>query len=296
MTQARAWQRPVYTYPPAYYQTTAYAHYYPYPQPAYYRGYYAPAPVVRAPKKQAPAIGVKTTPVNLSNKEDAQLSTIKPDSNIHEKKQAFIQKLLPYIERENARIQQRRGQAQQIIHRLETRDSISNKSRLWLKQLARQYRVKGDPVESHQARTDLLNKVDIIPPSLTLAQAATESAWGQSRFATQANNLFGIWTYDESKGLIPENRDENKKHLVRKFDDPGASVRYYMHTLNAHPAYQKLRDVRYQLRQKKKAPSGHQMATGLEKYSAKGERYIQLIRDLIRQNQWARLDAIHAPA
>ena len=80
------------------------------------------------------------------------------------------------------------------------------------------------------------------------------------------------------------------------FDDIGASVRYYMHTLNSHPAYDQLRSIRQQLRQSGQAISGHELAAGLEKYSAKGQAYIDLIRSLIRQNKWARLDTGDQPA
>ena len=143
--------------------------------------------------------------------------------------------------------------------------------------------MKPDPLTSKAARDELLGKIDIIPSSLALAQAANESAWGQSRFAQEANNLFGIWTYDKDKGLVPRNREQGKKHLVRIFDDVGESVRYYMHTLNSHPAYAGLREIREDLRASGLAIDGHKLAVGLEKYTAKGQQYIDLIQGLIRQ-------------
>ncbi|MCK4708965.1 MAG: glucosaminidase domain-containing protein, partial [Gammaproteobacteria bacterium] len=211
-------------------------------------------------------------------------------------KQSFIDKLLPYIEQENTRLKRLRKQTLHIVQQLDANIRISDKTKSWLKEIAKKFRVKGNPVESKQARYELLTKVDIIPSSLTLAQAATESAWGKSRFATEANNLFGIWTYNKSKGLKPKNRDSEKKHLVRIFDHYGESVAYYMHTLNSHPAYKKLRKIRQQLRNKQLKINGLEMANGLEKYSAKGNDYIQLIRKLIRQNEWAQLDGINRSA
>ena len=207
-----------------------------------------------------------------------------------------MEKLLPYIERENTRLKRLRKQAQQIIEQLDSNVQISDKTKVWLKKLAKKFRIKGNPVKDKQAREELLTRIDIIPSSLTLAQAATESAWGKSRFATEANNLFGIWTYDESKGLRPKNRDAEKKHLVRIFEHYGESVAYYMHTLNSHPAYKKLREIRQQHRSKKLAVNGLEMANGLHKYSARGDKYIQLIRKLIRQNEWAKLDGIYQSA
>ena len=136
-----------------------------------------------------------------------------------------------------------------------------------------------------------MRKIDIIPASLALAQAANESAWGESRFAQEANNLFGIWTYDRAKGLKPKNRENGKTHLVRIFDDIGASVRYYMYNLNSHPAYRELRQIRQQLRASGRAINGYALAAGLEKYSSQGTTYIELIRDLIEQNEWALLDS-----
>jgi len=297
MTQAQAWNQATYAYQQPY-RSIAYSSGYQYPPSNYYRSYYPAIPAYNADSSsQAPTDIIKPQATeNLQLKQRAKQKIKAVTKSLGDKKQVFINNLLPFIERENARIRQIRKQASDIIHDLDSRYSISEKSSLWLKQLGKKYRIKGDPTVDKQARGELLKKVDIIPASLTLAQAANESAWGKSRFATQANNLFGIWTYDEKKGLIPQNRDSTKKHLVRKFDDLGGSVRYYMHMLNSHPAYQKLREVRYQLRQNQQSPDGHALAVGLEKYSAKGDIYIKLIRDLIRQNQWARLDELSPAA
>jgi Bax protein len=288
MTQAHAWGGDPYTYQPAY-QDLAYSTSQPYryTQPVYYSGYYTPAPF----PSSVSADSNQSSSTDLSLKERAKQKIKTLPNSLNEKKQAFIEKLLPYIERENARIKQIRERASEIIRNLDSRyNNLSQESKNWLKEMGKKYRVDGNPVKDKEARKELLEKVDIIPASLTLAQAANESAWGKSRFATEANNLFGIWTYDESKGLIPKKRDDNKKHLVRKFDDMGESIGYYMHMLNSHPAYQKLREVRLEHRENNQKPGGHAMAAGLEKYSAKGDKYIELIRDLIRQNQWVLLD------
>jgi Bax protein len=150
--------------------------------------------------------------------------------------------------------------------------------------------VKGDPLVEAKSRRELLNKVDIIPVSLALAQAANESAWGRSRFSVEANNLFGIWTFDEKKGLKPKERDEDKKHFVRKFKHIDGSIQYYMLTLNSHPAYRKMRSIRQKLRESQSPITGEAMARGLEKYSEKGPEYVELIQNLIQQNGWELLD------
>jgi Bax protein len=205
-------------------------------------------------------------------------------------KQAFISNLLPYIEKENRRLLALRKDIESLFDKLDSGNSLDGQEQQQIKELAKRYRVKADPLTSEAAREELLRKIDIIPSSLSLAQAANESAWGQSRFAREANNLFGIWTYDKDKGLIPRNREQGKTHLVRIFDDVGESVRYYMHTLNSHPAYAGLRMIRKDLRASGQAIDGHKLAAGLEKYSARGQQYIDIIQSMIRKNKWAQLD------
>lgn len=209
---------------------------------------------------------------------------------LSENKQDFIETLLPHIEKENQRLSKLRRDIIGLFTRVDNgKNSAAEKKSL--QKLAGKYRVDGDPSTSQSARAELLRKIDIIPSSLALAQAANESAWGKSRFATEANNLFGIWTYDESKGLKPKKREPGKTHLVRIFANVGDSVGYYMHTLNSHPAYETLREIRGQLRESRQVIDGHELASGLEKYSAKGQKYIELIQHLIRQHEWARLDS-----
>ncbi len=183
-----------------------------------------------------------------------------------------------------------RSEVSRLFSRLDS-GALDQSGKLRLQKLAGKYRVDGDPSGSKTARAELLRKIDIIPSSLALAQAANESAWGKSRFAQEANNLFGIWTYDKTRGIKPKNRAEGKTHLVRVFDNFGDSVRYYMYTLNSHPAYKPLRNIRRQLRASRQVIDGHELASGLEKYSARGQEYIDIIQRLIRQHEWARLDS-----
>ncbi|MBT8129316.1 MAG: glucosaminidase domain-containing protein [Gammaproteobacteria bacterium] len=212
-------------------------------------------------------------------------------TQMSDKKRQFISALLPHIEQENKRLTELRNTVSAIIDKLETSNTLDGSAQQQLNKLAARYRVKGDPLRDKAARDELLRKIDIIPASLALAQAANESAWGESRFAQEANNLFGIWTYDQAKGLKPKNRENGKTHRVRIFDDIGASVRYYIYNLNSHPAYRELRQIRQQLRVAGKDIDGYALAAGLEKYSAQGQVYIELIRDLIEQNEWALLDS-----
>lgn len=258
-----------------------------YMQPGYMQPVYAytrqPAAGNAVENNSAPTATANHKPRGIDN------STVDSGTAVSGKKQHFIETLLPVIEKENQRLSQLRTEVIRLFTRLDS-SALGQSEQQRLQTLAETYRVAGDPANSKSARAELLRKIDIIPASLALAQAANESGWGKSKFALEANNLYGIWTYDESRGLKPEKRAPGKTHLVRIFDDVGDSVRYYMHTLNSNPAYAALREIRQQLRAARQIIDGHELATGLEKYSAKGQQYIDLIQSLIRQNEWARLD------
>jgi len=275
------------------------------PNPYYpvyrYQPQYRPAYARARPPVQVPAVNttkatapeqsaIKSPPVPVEVKKGTTEQTVKSDSMLAGKKHEFISTLLPYIEEENRRLIALRKRVGAMFDKIERDRALSTSEQQEISKLASQYRVKGDPLVDVTAREEVLRKIDIIPSSLALAQAANESAWGESRFAQQANNLFGIWTYDKDKGLKPKRREEGKTHLVRIFDDFGESVRYYMYTLNSHPAYQELRQIRQQLRVSGQVIEGRKLAAGLEKYSAKGQVYIDLIQSLIEQNEWVLLD------
>lgn len=168
----------------------------------------------------------------------------------------------------------------QLIEKLKTYPLPLEKKQ-WLRQLAKQYRISGSILEHNDLQQDLIKRVNGISPAMALAQAANESAWGTSRFSKLGNNLFGIWTYNEKIGIKPLKREPGKKHFVRKFSSFQESVIVYMHTLNTHAAYKKLRDIRHQAVFRGEKLSGYELARGLEKYSAKGQDYIKMIQKMI---------------
>lgn len=204
--------------------------------------------------------------------------------------QSFVQQLIPLIEAENERLLIRRQKVKQLLNRLNHGRVLTGQESKYIGQMSREYRVTGDPMLEVEARRALQAHIDVIPVSLTLAQAANESAWGESRFAKEGNNLFGIWTYDETKGIVPAERKAGARHLIRKFDSLAESVRYYMHTLNSHPAYADLRKIRAEQRSSKQPLDSMKLATGLTKYSAKGEEYVRLIQQLIERHAFSDLD------
>src|SRR5690554_3350764 len=196
-----------------------------------------------------------------------------------EKKAAFFSFLYPRIELANNRILLER----EYLQSLSGKDELADDELEWLERQADRLRVEaknGSPKQFEQ----LTEKLDVIPPSLIMAQAANESAWGTSRFATEGNNLFGQWCFTQGCGLVPMSRVDGASHEVAKFESPYQSVRSYIQNLNRHPTYQPLRDIRLQDRQAEKPLSGWHLAEGLLGYSERGEDYIKEIRSMIRYN------------
>jgi Bax protein len=213
-------------------------------------------------------------------------------ADVTEKKRAFIAYLLPRVEAENQRLAAVRAELAPLIQRALSGERLAEREEARLQALAERYRVDQDAVAAHDADAlaRLLRRVDTIPASLALAQAALESAWGTSRFARDANNYFGQWCFVEGCGLVPARRNSGATHEVRAFDTTLESVQAYMLNLNSHPAYAELREIRAELREDDESPDGAALAAGLEDYSARGEDYIEEIRAVIRVNELGELD------
>ncbi|MCK0107097.1 glucosaminidase domain-containing protein [Marinobacter sp. S0848L] len=196
-----------------------------------------------------------------------------------ERKSAFFSFLYPRIVLANSRILIER----QYLESLRGNAEFSETELKWLADHAARLRI--DEANGSEAQLALLEKrIGVIPPSLILAQAANESAWGTSRFATQGNNLFGQWCFSKGCGLVPLSRVPGASHEVAKFSSPYGSIRAYITNLNRHPTYQRVRDVRQQARQNGDPLSGIAMAGGLLGYSERGEDYVKEIRAMIRYN------------
>ena len=138
-----------------------------------------------------------------------------------------------------------------------------------------------------EKKTALLKRVDVIPPSLALAQGANESAWGTSRFAKQANNYFGQWCYSKGCGIVPARRNEGTKHEVRKFADAQGSVKGYIFNLNTGRVYAGIREHRVASRKAGKTFTGYELAEGLINYSERREEYVKEIQSMISYNKLA---------
>ena len=204
--------------------------------------------------------------------------------DIPKRKDLFFRAVLPLVLMENDRIRADRVRLERIKWRLDRGRPLTKSSLRWLEALADRYDANPGDLD------ELLRKVDEIPPSLALAQAAEESGWGTSRFARQGNALFGQWTWDADEGLAPTERAEGASHRVRAFDALGDAVAAYMRNLNRHPAYKPMRRLRARMRAEDKPLSGRRLAAGLVRYSQRGHDYVQTLRAIIAANDLAALD------
>ena len=197
------------------------------------------------------------------------------------RKRLFIRTLLPLILQANRNILADRSRLVGVIDRP---NAMRDVDRAWLGQLTDRYKVAGGDVD------ELLNRVDAVPPSLALAQAAIESGWGTSRFAVEGNALFGQWTWDRGDGIAPAGRDEGASHAVKAFPRLADSVGAYMLNLNRASAYRKFRDRRAELRRRGGPLSGLELAETLTLYSTERENYVRKVAAIIRQNRLQAFD------
>ncbi|MDQ8187503.1 glucosaminidase domain-containing protein [Pelagicoccus sp. SDUM812002] len=202
----------------------------------------------------------------------------------NDRKQAFFDFLEPFVAEANGNILEERAAALKLEAYFE-RNGRLNGSRMEAFNDQRQI-YKLDPVESASSRSfeELLNRVDTIPASLALAQAAIESGWGTSRFARQGNNLFGMWCYEPGCGLVPKRRSPGKTHEVTVYRSPRESFLAYLRNLNTGSAYTALRDIRAAHRENGVEPTGRDLAPGLVRYSQERWTYVDKVRGMISAN------------
>jgi len=210
---------------------------------------------------------------------------------IPERKRRFFEMLLPMIEWRNQQLTLIREQIKALQQKLDSQGELTGDQRQKLDQLQTRFRVHSDNHDSTQAILDaLLQRADIIPVEMALAQAAAESGWGTSRFAVQANNLFGQWCYRKGCGLVPRARSEGATHEVQKFDSVNDAVTTYFRNINTNHAYREVRQIRAQRREQGKPITGMALVEGLHRYSSRGQAYIEELKELIRYND---LENIH---
>jgi Bax protein len=210
--------------------------------------------------------------------------------NTKAKKAAFFGYLLPKVQAVNAEIMDDRERLLKIRDQLSDSDSAGFFDDRFLKEMARYYSFKDIPEKVDQAFAIMvLKRVDVISPSLVLAQAANESGWGTSRFARQGNNLFGMHAHDGS-GMVPQRRGKGQTFTVAPYDTPQDSLDAYVHNLNTKGSYRQLRQIRASLRSRNATISGYALANGLMNYSERGSAYINELQSMIRSNNLAQYD------
>ena len=219
----------------------------------------------------------KVKPIRLS----LLPNEMKSIENSGKRKSLFIKIILPLVLEENNRIIIDRKKLFSILNKNKnSKDEIT-----WLNQKFKQYGVLNKDLATLKVR------MDIIPVSLAIAQAAKETGWGTSRFAIEGNALFGQWTWS-GEGIKPAGADTDATYKVMKFNVLKASVRAYQRNLNTHSSYKKFRFVRAQLRDDKKKLDSLKLAEYLDNYAQTGTEYTKVLKQIIQQNQLQDFDEV----
>ena len=197
------------------------------------------------------------------------------------RKNLFIQIILPLIIEENNRIKLNRKKLFSILNK----NHNSNAEKKWLNEKFKQYGVLNKDLSTLKVR------MDTVPVSLAIAQAAKETGWGTSRFALEGNALFGQWTWS-GEGIKPADADHNATHKVMKFKILKSSIRAYQRNLNTHSGYKEFRMARAALRDNRRNLDGLILATYLNKYAETGTEYVKIIKQIIKQNNLTDFDKV----
>ena len=219
----------------------------------------------------------KVKPIRLS----LLPNEIKQIENSKKRKSLFIQIILPLILEENNLIQLDRKKLFSILNK----NKNSKKEINWLNRKFKQYGVLNKDIPTLKVR------MDIIPVSLAIAQAAKETGWGTSRFALEGNALFGQWTWS-GDGIKPAGAESDTKHKVMKFKVLKASVRAYQRNLNTHSSYKSFRQMRAQLRDDSEKLDSLLLADQLDNYAETGKEYTKILKQIINQNSLKDFDDV----
>ena len=206
---------------------------------------------------------------------------IKEIANVKKKKELFLEIILPLILEENAKIRVDRIKFFSILNKKYN----SNRDKKWLIEKLDQYGVKNNDLSNLKIR------MDEIPTSLALAQAAKETGWGTSRFAQEGNALFGQWTWS-GEGIKPSEAGKDTTHKVAKFKILKSSVRAYLRNLNTHPSYSEFRKERAIQRDNDENLNSFLLANFLNKYAETGNEYVKIIKKIIKQNSLTDFDDV----
>ena len=221
---------------------------------------------------------------------DSRLSRLRIHPNIKAKKQQFFDFLQDYVRYENGSVSDLRLQLRSYADIADSGAPLSGRERDWVVDLAIAYNVDTNTTTDRVLVNELLLKVDVIPASIVLAQAANESAWGTSRFALEGNNVFGQWCFVEGCGIVPNRRVEGATHEVKSFDTIEDAIESYFLNINSHRLYIGFRQERARLRQLGQRLDPFLLVQELGRYSQRGESYIDEVQTMIQQNDLRQRD------
>ena len=205
------------------------------------------------------------------------------------KKIKFIETVLPLIAFENHKIILERKKLLKIKDYLSFEKTLKKNNLKYLENILNKYKISSKNKHKIDLINELLFNVNVIPNSIVLAQAANESGWGTSRFAKEYNALFGQYTYDENKGIVPFEREEGKKHLIKNFTSINKSVESYFQNINSHYAYKNFRKLRSQIRDLNNDFNIKILTNALDVY-AEDESYVETINKIIDSNNLSQFD------
>lgn len=228
---------------------------------------------VRAGATSVPRIFLARVPAGLANVTHAT-----------HRKDVFLRVMLPLVLEANERVQQQRAQLLVMDAKLAAGQPLTGEQQERLGAIAAEYAVDPDRIDI------LLRRVDAVPPSLALAQAAVESGWGTSRFILEGNAVFGQWAWGDEQGLVPNGRAVGKTHKIKSFRLLTDSVHAYVHNLNTHDAYRDFREKRLMMRAEGKPLAGMALVPTLGAYSELKGQYLDLLRSIITANELQPLD------
>jgi len=223
----------------------------------------------------------ETKLVNIGNSIDHLPNEMKKIESVKKRKNLFIQIVLPLIIEENTKIRLDRKKLFAILNK----NNNSKSDKEWLLKKFKQYGVNKNDLSTLKIR------MDEIPVSLAIAQAAKETGWGTSRFAQEGNALFGQWTWS-GEGIKPAGADSDSKHKVAKFKVLKASVKAYQRNLNTHSGYKNFRKERAIQRDNQGKLNSLELVKHLDKYAETGVEYTKILKQIIQQNSLTDFDDV----
>ena len=248
--------------------------------------------VILQPKKKFKEKTKVLNSINLFQSNNSlELISSNWQKNFSNKKIKFIKTVLPIIEHENQKIIIERKKLLEIKKFISLEKTLNKNDLKYLKKISKKYKIPTKNKHKVDIINELLISVNMIPNSIVLAQAVNESGWGKSRFATEYNALFGQYTYDTNKGIVPYDREEGKKHLIKNFTSIDKSVESYFTNINSHYAYENFRKARSEIDNFNNDFNIKVLTNTLDVY-AEDKSYVDTINNIIDSNKLIQFDFI----